>query len=46
MRNMFDFLDPMSFSSYDYHLTDIVTIDGETAFVISFSQKDRGHRTT
>jgi len=40
MRNMFDFLDPMSFSSYDYHLTDIVTVDGETAFVISFSQKD------
>lgn len=40
MRNMFDFLDPMSLKSYDYHLTDIVTIDGETAFVISFSQKD------
>jgi len=40
MRNMFDFLDPMSFKSYDYHLTDIVTIDGETAFVIEFSQKD------
>jgi hypothetical protein len=40
MRNMFDFLDPMSLNSYDYHLTDIVTIDGETAFVISFSQKD------
>jgi hypothetical protein len=40
MRNMFDFLDPMSFNSYDYHLTDIVTIDGETAFVISFSQKE------
>ncbi len=40
MRNMFDFLDPMSLKSYDYHLTDIVTIDGETAFVISFSQQD------
>jgi hypothetical protein len=40
MRNMFDFLDPLSFNSYEYHLTDIVTIDGETAFVISFSQKD------
>ena len=40
MRNMFDFLDPMSIKSYDYHLTDIVTIDGETAFVISFSQQD------
>jgi hypothetical protein len=40
MRNMFDFLNPLSISSYDYHLTDIVTIDGETAFVISFSQKD------
>ncbi len=40
MRNMFDFLDPKSFNSYEYHLTDIVTMDGETAFVISFSQKD------
>jgi hypothetical protein len=40
MRNVFDFLDPMSLNSYDYHLTDIVTIDGETAFVISFIQKD------
>jgi hypothetical protein len=40
MRNMFDFLDPQSFNFYEYHLTDIVTIDGETAFVISFSQKD------
>ena len=40
MRHMFDFLDPESFNSYDYHLTDIVTIDGETAFVISFKQKE------
>jgi len=40
MRNMFDFLDPLSVDSYDYHLTDIVTIDDETAFVISFSQKN------
>ncbi len=40
MRNMFDFLDPQFFNSYEYHLTDIVTIDGETAFVISFKQKE------
>lgn len=40
MRHLFDFLDPESFNSYDYHLTDIVTIDGQTAFVISFSQKN------
>lgn len=39
MRHLFDFLDPESFASYEYHLTDIVTIDGQTAFVISFKQK-------
>lgn len=39
MRHTFDFLDPESFSSYEYHLRDIVTIDGQTAFVISFAQK-------
>jgi hypothetical protein len=40
MRHMFDFLDPQSFDYYDYHLNDIVTIDGQTAYVISFCQKD------
>mgnify|MGYP000999235402 CR=1 FL=1 len=40
MRHLFDFLDPQSFNSYEYHLTDIVTIDGQTAFVISFKQKE------
>jgi hypothetical protein len=40
MRHLFDFIDPQSFDSYDYHLTDIVTVDGQTAYVISFRQKD------
>jgi hypothetical protein len=40
MRQLFDFLDPQSFDSYEYHLTDIVTIDGQTAFVITFKQRD------
>lgn len=40
MRHLFDFLDPESFSSYEYHLRDIVTIDGQTAFVISFIQRE------
>ncbi|MCK7537506.1 MAG: carboxypeptidase-like regulatory domain-containing protein [Marinilabiliales bacterium] len=39
MRHLFDFLDPESFDTYEYHLTDIVTIDGETAFVVSFKQR-------
>lgn len=39
VRHLFDFLDPESFNSYEYHLTDIVTIDDQTAFVISFRQK-------
>jgi hypothetical protein len=39
VRHLFDFLDPSSFNSYEYHLTDIVTIDGQSAFVISFEQK-------
>lgn len=39
MRHLFDFLDPESFNAYEYHLTDIVTIDDQTAFVISFKQK-------
>lgn len=40
IRHMFDFLDPQSFDSYEYHLTDIVTIDGETAYMISFRQRE------
>jgi hypothetical protein len=40
MRHLFDFLDPESFNSYEYHLRDIVTIDGQTAFVISFKQRE------
>ncbi len=40
IRHQFDFLDPESFNSYEYHLRDIVTIDGQTAFVISFKQKE------
>ncbi len=40
MKNLFDFLDPASFDSYEYHLTDIVTIDDQSAFVISFRQRE------
>ena len=40
MKNLFDFLDPQSFRFYEYHLTDIVTVDGQTAYVISFTQRD------
>lgn len=40
IRHLFDFLDPQSFNSYEYHLTDIVTIDGQTAFVVSFKQRE------
>lgn len=39
-KELFDFIDPETTNSYDYHLTDIVTIDGQSAFVISFEQKD------
>lgn len=39
VRFLYDFLDPSSFNSYEYHLTDIVTIDNQTAYVISFKQK-------
>ncbi len=41
MRHLFDFLDPESFNFYEYHLTDIVTIDGQTAFVVSFKQREQ-----
>jgi hypothetical protein len=38
-RNTFDFLLPENYSQYDYRMTDIVTVDNESAFVIEFSQK-------
>lgn len=38
-RNPFDFLSPENYSQYDYRMTDIVTIDEESAFVIEFVQK-------
>lgn len=40
MKQLYDFIDPESFNLYYYHLTDIVTVDGESAFVISFEQKE------
>lgn len=40
MRHLFDFLDPSSLNSYEYHLTDIVTIDDQSAYVISFVQRE------
>lgn len=40
MKNPFDFLDPASFNAYEYHLTDIVTIDDQSAFVVSFRQRE------
>lgn len=38
-RNTFDFLLPENYSQYDYRMTDIVTVDEESAFVIEFIQK-------
>ncbi|MFN8240427.1 MAG: carboxypeptidase-like regulatory domain-containing protein [Bacteroidales bacterium] len=38
-RNTFDFLHPDNYAQYDYRMTDIVTIDGESAFVVDFVQK-------
>jgi hypothetical protein len=38
-RNPFDFLSPENYSQYDYRMTDIVTVDEESAFVIEFVQK-------
>jgi hypothetical protein len=37
-RNPFDFLIPENYSQYNYRMTDIVTIDEESAFVIEFVQ--------
>jgi hypothetical protein len=38
-RNTFDFLLPENYTQYDYRMTDIVTINDESAFVIEFKQK-------
>jgi CarboxypepD_reg-like domain len=38
-RNIFDFLLPENYNQYDYHMTDIVTVGDESAFVIEFHQK-------
>ncbi len=38
-RNTFDFLLPENYSQYDYRMTDIVTLDDESAYVIEFVQK-------
>jgi hypothetical protein len=38
-RNTFDFLFPGNFSQYNYRMTDIVTLDEESAYVIEFEQK-------
>jgi hypothetical protein len=39
-RNLFDFIDPTNFNLYDYHFTDMVTVDDGSAFVISFEQRN------
>lgn len=38
-RNTFDFLLPENYPQYDYRMTDIVTVDDESAYVIDFVQK-------
>ncbi len=39
VKNVFDFTDPSQMSNYIYHIRDMVYIDGEKAYVISFEQK-------
>jgi hypothetical protein len=39
-RNTFDFLPRAGMNDYSYRLTDIVTYDDETAYVIEFVQRD------
>jgi hypothetical protein len=39
VKNTFDFLVPENFPLYSYRMTDIVTVDDESAFVIEFVQK-------
>jgi hypothetical protein len=38
-KNTFDFLFPGNYAQYDYRMTDIVTLDEESAYVIEFVQK-------
>jgi hypothetical protein len=38
-KNTFDFLFPGNYAQYDYRMTDIVTVDDESAYVIEFVQK-------
>ena len=38
-KNYFDFIDPLRTDLYNYHFADMVTIDGERAYVITFEQK-------
>ena len=38
-RNPFDFIQPENYLLYDYRMTDIVTVDEESAFLIEFEQK-------
>ena len=40
VKKLFDFIDPENYQSYNYMLTDIVTIDDESAYVIEFVQKE------
>jgi hypothetical protein len=39
-RNVFDFLTKETMPDYSYRMTDIVTYDDETAYVIDFEQRD------
>jgi hypothetical protein len=39
-KNIFDFLSASSMKDYTYRLTDIVTYDEESAYVIEFEQRD------
>ncbi len=39
VKNLFDFMSPESMNDYSYYMTDIVTYDNETAYVIDFSQR-------
>jgi hypothetical protein len=39
-RNLFDFLSTESMLDYSYRMTDIVTYDEETAYVIDFEQRE------
>jgi hypothetical protein len=40
MKNSFDFMSKESHHEYLYRITDIVTYDGESAYVIDFEQKE------